>query len=161
MGFFLVNDMQRHVFPLSKRVVSIFWSKITRNVLKRMKNQLSHFYFLRHIRSKMGKLYPFCYKKKCNVLKRIYEFFRAVFSFWDMVDYVFTFAMHSGLCSEITVQCSLLTTVEYKIDHISKTENRTKKNSGPQRSVSEHCSSFFFSQMDNNFPIFERLYLKK
>ena len=42
MGFFLVNDMHNPP-PSSKRAVSIFWSKLLRNILKLIKNQFSDF----------------------------------------------------------------------------------------------------------------------
>ena len=41
-GCFLVNDMQTPFFS-TKRAVFHFWSKMTRNVLKRMENQFSNF----------------------------------------------------------------------------------------------------------------------
>ena len=48
----------------------------------------------------------------------------------------------SGSRVQKSLPSSLLTTVEYKIDHISKTKNRTKKNSRTQISDSEHCAFF-------------------
>ena len=49
---------------------------------------------MRYNHSKIANIYPFGEKtkKKRNVLKRIFElmnFFCAMFSFWDMVDFVF------------------------------------------------------------------------
>ena len=41
----LVKDRQTSPSPLPQRVISIFWSKMTCNVLKRMKNQFSDFFY--------------------------------------------------------------------------------------------------------------------
>ena len=77
-GFFLVNDMQIPP-PPSKRAILIFLSKKLRNVLKRMKNQFSHFWdfqFLRFGHSFMliDPFFLFSSQKMRNVLKRIFEF---------------------------------------------------------------------------------------
>ena len=99
-GLFLVNDMQKPPPPPpSKRAVFIFWSKMTGNILKRMQNQFCNFcnfYNLRYNRSKT--------EKKCISLSKTIQkisaifgngfstswlFFCAMFSFWDMVDFVF------------------------------------------------------------------------
>ena len=59
IGLFLDKDMQTPLPfhpPSEKRAVSIYWSKLLRNVLKRMQYKFSDFYFLRYNSSKMGKM---------------------------------------------------------------------------------------------------------
>ena len=48
----------------------------------------------------------------------------------------------NGIFRKNLFPSSLLSTVKYKIDHISKTKNYTKKKSWIQKSDSEHCASF-------------------
>ena len=86
-----------------------FWSKITRNALKRMRNQFSYFcdfYFLSYDRfcSQFSRFFnnqkweKRMSQKMHNVLKRIFEFIFArflVFEFWSIL--YFTVVVHSGL----------------------------------------------------------------
>ena len=83
IGLFLDKDMQTPLPfhpPSEKRAVSIYWSKLLRNVLKRMKNQffnLCDFYFLTSNRIRMGKIVSIRLQKNeknAHVLKRVFEF---------------------------------------------------------------------------------------
>ena len=55
------------------------------------------------------------------------------------------------LASESGLSQSIVTTVKYKIDHNSKTKNRTKKNSWMQKLRSENCGSFEINIIVNLF----------
>ena len=88
LGPDLVKDLQTP--SPSKRAIFIFLSKYLHNVLKRMSNQFSNFcdiYFLSY------NWFWYKIRIRWNVLKRndicVQEFFCAIFSFWDIVHFVF------------------------------------------------------------------------
>ena len=107
IGSVLVNDMQTLPSPssLSKRTVFIFWYKITRNVLKQIENQFldfcDFFRYSRLIKNVFSFRYSrFLHPKKCFIFPKDEQysetnflvlefFFWVIFSFWDMVDFVF------------------------------------------------------------------------
>ena len=101
---------------------------------------------------KWEKLYPFCYinEKDAQCYETYcWDFFMRflVFQIWFIL--YFTFVMHSGYTTnsdifKIWKMNSAQFTVNYKIDHIWKTKNRTKKNSWTQKSISEYYVSFSF-----------------
>ena len=76
----LVKDMQT---PPSKRALFIFWSKMTRNVLKRMKKQFSYlcnfFFFTIFMYFYRPKIEKKLSQKMRNVLKWIFELFLILF----------------------------------------------------------------------------------
>ena len=70
------SQLRIYRLPPSERAFYYFWSKMARNVLKRMKSKFCDFHFFRYNRSKIEKSNPFDEKKNMrSVLKRIFEFF--------------------------------------------------------------------------------------
>ena len=95
LGFsYEVNDMQPPSL-LSKMAVFNFWSKMTHNVLKLMKNPFPNFYFFRYNHSKIW-FFLSNWLKKAKRSAMFWTsflssqvFFCAMISFWDLVNLEF------------------------------------------------------------------------